>query len=219
MTFQLNIFHLLGISHFLWSRVDSEINWTFLMNTYPTKDYIFGSCVQKISYYSIKITKKFQLLNPDIIWNHILRFFLSLVTFIRIIDLVFFFNPIFSWIIRFHAFRHHWFIIIWLSFVVLSSLDCVFTGANQKFRRNCVIVHTIEINFFPLVSWTVHHHHTRLNKNKQFICAMQICFFTFCNCEWQSMLHSSSKGIETGGSLKMTECEWMARASDGERWE
>lgn len=202
MTFQLNIFHLLGISHFSWCRVNSEFNWTFLMNTYPPKDYIFGSCDQKISYYSIKITKKFQLLNPDIIWNHILRFFLSLVTFIRIIVLYFFFNPIFSWMIRFSCHSPS-LIIIWLSFVVLSSLDCIFTGANQKFWRNCVIVHTIEINFFPLVSWTVHHHHTRLNKNKQFICAMQICFFTFCNCEWQSMLHSSSKGIETGGSLKM----------------
>lgn len=103
----------------------------------------------------------------------------------------------------------------WIVFLLVQ------TRSYGEIWVDCVIVHTIEINFFPLVSWTVHHHHTRLNKNKQFICAMQICFFTFCNCEWQSMLHSSSKGIETRCSLKMQTRQrvsgWLERAmaSDG----
>lgn len=133
MTFQLNIFHLLEISHFLWSRVDSEFNWTFLMNTYPTKDYIFGSCDQKISYYSIKITKKFQLLNPDIIWNHILRFFLSLVTFIRIIVLYFFSIQFF----------HEWF-----DFMHFAITDSLSFGCLLLFCRHRIVFLLVQTRSF-----------------------------------------------------------------------
>lgn len=91
MTFQLNIFHLLGISHFLWSRVDSEFNWTFLMNTYPPKDYIFlGHVIKKYHITALKLQRNFSywiLTSFGIIYY---GFFLSLVTFIRIIVLVFF---------------------------------------------------------------------------------------------------------------------------------